>query len=252
MEHSLNIEIAKLYGIEEALVLNNIYFWVEKNKANEQNYYEGKYWTFNSARAFQQLFPYMNITKIKRVLRKLIDNNVIISGNFNKSPYDRTLWYTLTDYGYALVQNKVLDGSFCTSLSNQNEPTIPDINTDINTNNITRGSLVEKDTNKIELIKEIVKYMNTICEHKNFTVKQKFNFNYKTKITQQAINARLDEGYTIDDFKDVIYYTYYKFVECEFEGLNGKRSVVYFTPSLIFSPSKFDRYLNEYRASLEQ
>ena len=32
--HSFNIDIAKEYGILEAVLLNNIYFWVEKNANN--------------------------------------------------------------------------------------------------------------------------------------------------------------------------------------------------------------------------
>lgn len=30
MEHSFDIKIAKEYGIEEAIILKNIYFWVQK------------------------------------------------------------------------------------------------------------------------------------------------------------------------------------------------------------------------------
>ena len=31
MEHSFDINIAKEYGITEAILLKNIYFWVKKN-----------------------------------------------------------------------------------------------------------------------------------------------------------------------------------------------------------------------------
>ena len=36
MEHSFNIELAKEYGILEAILLKNIWFWIEKNRANEK------------------------------------------------------------------------------------------------------------------------------------------------------------------------------------------------------------------------
>ena len=37
MEHSFNIELAKEYGILEAILLKNIWFWIEKKRANEKN-----------------------------------------------------------------------------------------------------------------------------------------------------------------------------------------------------------------------
>ena len=61
MIHSFDIEVAKKYGITEAILLNNINFWIEKNKANEINFYDGYYWTFNSKKAFSELFPYLLI-----------------------------------------------------------------------------------------------------------------------------------------------------------------------------------------------
>ena len=58
MQHSFDVEIAKEYGVLEAILLNNLWFWVEKNRANNVNYYDGYYWTFNSTKAFNELFPY--------------------------------------------------------------------------------------------------------------------------------------------------------------------------------------------------
>ena len=68
MEHSFNIELAKEYGILEAILLKNIWLWIEKNRANEKNFYDGTYWTYNSTRAFNELFPYASESSIKRAL----------------------------------------------------------------------------------------------------------------------------------------------------------------------------------------
>ena len=38
MQHSFNIELAKEYGILEAIIINNLFFWIEKNKANNVSY----------------------------------------------------------------------------------------------------------------------------------------------------------------------------------------------------------------------
>lgn len=94
MNHSFNIEDAKTYGVNCAVILENIRFWVAKNKANDKHNYDGKYWTYNSIPAFQELFPYLSYDQIRRALEKLVDAGVIEKGNYNENPYDKTAWYT--------------------------------------------------------------------------------------------------------------------------------------------------------------
>lgn len=111
------------------------------------------------------------------------------------------------------------------------------------------NSELSEENVKTEIYKEIVSYMNTVNEHQSFNVKQIFSYRYNSKDTKSHINARLREGYTIDDFKDVIWWGYRKFVEFEFKTQNGESSVKYFRPSTLFSEKHFEEYLNEYRAN---
>lgn len=134
MEHSFNIELAKKYGILEAILLKNIWFWIEKNRANEKNFYDGTYWTYNSTRAFNELFPYASESSIKRALKSLQEKGIIKTGNYNKSSYDRTLWYAFTDLGESIVSNRQMEVNKSSNGSEQNGLTIPDINTDDKTN----------------------------------------------------------------------------------------------------------------------
>lgn len=136
MEHSFNIELAKEYGILEAILIKNIWFWIEKNRANEKNFYDGTYWTYNSTRAFNELFPYTSESSIKRALKGLQEKGIIKTGNYNKSSYDRTLWYAFTDLGYSIVSNRQMEVNISSNGSEQNGLTIPDINTDNKTTNI--------------------------------------------------------------------------------------------------------------------
>jgi len=96
MNHQFNIHVAKDYGIEEAIILENIIFWVTKNYANNKNYHDGYYWTYNSSKAFSEQFEYIHPEKIRRTLINLEKIGFIKSGNYNKSKYDRTKWYTVT------------------------------------------------------------------------------------------------------------------------------------------------------------
>ena len=97
MNHHFNVEIAKRYGIEEAIIIENLYFWIKKNVANEVNKNDGRYWTYNSAKAFSEIFPYMSARKISRVLTSLYDKDAILKGNYNELSIDRTMWYSFTD-----------------------------------------------------------------------------------------------------------------------------------------------------------
>lgn len=97
MEHHFNVDDAKKHGIECAILLNNIRFWVDKNRANDKHFHDNKYWTYNSVKAFGELFPYWSKDQVRRYLEKLEKAGEIVSGNFNQSHYDRTKWYSLND-----------------------------------------------------------------------------------------------------------------------------------------------------------
>lgn len=109
MEHHFNVELAKEYGILEAIILNNLQFWIEKNRANGTNFHDGHYWTYNSAKAFSELFPYASQKQIRKALQNLIGEGIIQTGNYNKNPYDRTLWYSFTEKGNRIFQTVNID-----------------------------------------------------------------------------------------------------------------------------------------------
>jgi DNA-binding PadR family transcriptional regulator len=127
MIHSFDIEIAQAYGVNAAIILNNMYFWVEKNRANETNFHDGRYWTYNSVKAFSKLFPYLTPRAISTALKKLIDDGLVITGNYNKSSYDRTLWYAITEKGYSILQKCKMEETKVNNGSAGNVQPIPDI-----------------------------------------------------------------------------------------------------------------------------
>lgn len=129
MDHSFNIDIAKKVGIAGAVLLNNIYWWVDKNAKNQINFYEDKYWTYNKKSAYLEQFPYLTENQLEYALTKLRDAGYIEVGNFNKSKYDRTLWYTLTEKAYDELQNSNSHSGNFRNGKPKNEPPIQDINT---------------------------------------------------------------------------------------------------------------------------
>ncbi len=93
--HSFDPEIAKIVGVNAATIFQNIVYWQEKNSANDRHFYDGKHWTYNSTRAFADMFPYLSLDQIRTAIQKLIDADLIEVGEFNKSSYDRTKWYSV-------------------------------------------------------------------------------------------------------------------------------------------------------------
>ena len=97
MNHSFDVDMAVKHGVHAAILHETIRFWVIKNKANGKHLHDGRHWTYNSAKAFCELFPYLSSDQIQRTLKKLEDAGEIVVGCFNASPYDRTRWYSCAD-----------------------------------------------------------------------------------------------------------------------------------------------------------
>lgn len=116
MVHLLYTEVAKKVGVIPALLLGNIYYWTEKNRANEKHFHDGYYWTYNSMKAFNEQFSYLTERQIRYALDGLKKSGYICTGNYNKSSYDRTLWYAVTKKGCSLLRNGQIDA---TNLSNE-------------------------------------------------------------------------------------------------------------------------------------
>lgn len=145
MNHSFSVELACEVGTNAAILLENIFFWCQKNEANGQNEHDGLYWTYNSAAALSKLFPYMSQKQIYTALDKLESSEYIKSGNYNKSAYDRTKWYAITNKGKSIYTKGEMEITKEVNGNIQKGEPIPDINTDINTdinNNGTFSDLV--------------------------------------------------------------------------------------------------------------
>lgn len=129
MHHYFNTEIAKEVGVNAAVILENIAHWVLKNKANDKNFYDGHYWTYNSRTAMTALFPYLSEKQVRYALDALRKADMVLTGNYNKSSYDRTLWYTVSDSCAKKYFPELFDWpKKANELDGVGQP-IPDINT---------------------------------------------------------------------------------------------------------------------------
>ena len=85
----------------------------------------------------------------------------------------------------------------------------------------------EEDKNKNNIIKDIVEYLN---------FKTNSSYRYSSDKTRRVINARLNEGFTLDDFKKVIDIK-------TTQWLGDQKMEQYLRPETLFG-TKFESYLN--------
>ena len=115
--HRFSVEAATKYGVACALLLEHIRHWVTENRANGVNRHNGKYWMYKSIKGFSMSYPYFTENQIRRAIEKLRNEGLIITGHFSNGECTRTLWYTLSKKGQALVS---AGGSDSASVPNGN------------------------------------------------------------------------------------------------------------------------------------
>jgi len=103
----------------------------------------------------------------------------------------------------------------------------PDNKSTTNQQQIDTNKNEKNDKNDKKIYKYIVEYLNRKCNK---------NFKHTTKSTQRLINARLNEGFSLDDFKKVI--------DIKSSQWLGTDMEKYLRPQTLFG-TKFESYLNE-------
>lgn len=235
MNHSFDIEMAKKYGVDEAIILENMIFWIAKNKANGKHFYDGHYWTYNSVKAFKELFPYWTERQIDRILKSLESKGAIKAANYNSSSYDRTKWFAVTMSDTNIIPNGEMSDTTISPNGEmdlhetrngftENVKPIPDNKPD-NKPDINIYSPVEE---KPIPFQEIIEYLN---------LKANTNYKYTIAATKDLITARWKGGYTLADFKTVIDKKCNEWLGNDFEK--------YLRPETLFKGSKFEGYLNQ-------
>lgn len=121
-----NTSDAEEYGVDASVMLYNIRHWSMVNKANGTNFIDGKYWTYNTVKAFQEIFPFWTATSIRRVLKNLEAKGAIISDYHSNNTHDRTKWY-------ALAENAIQENDDCIS-ENQEEHSLKPVSAFVETN----------------------------------------------------------------------------------------------------------------------
>lgn len=93
----VNTDLALVLGdLNEAIILNQLNYWLEINKKADKNFIDGKYWVYNSYAEWRENdFPYWSEKTIQRTFTRLENKGIVISANYNKMCIDKTKWYSI-------------------------------------------------------------------------------------------------------------------------------------------------------------
>lgn len=162
--HYFDIEIARQFGIISAVILSNIVYWIRHNEANGLHFHDGRYWTFNTVKAFNELFPYLTTKQIRAGIQVLIDNGILVTGNYNEKPFDHTLWYAIGDAFYTICPTGQIELPYTANRIAPQGNAIPYINTD--------NKQKEKDTNvsQKKFVPPSVEDVRQYCKERNSLV----------------------------------------------------------------------------------
>ena len=231
---SLDKNKRKQPRLSEAAVLQQIHYWIQK----KINYHDGRYWVYNSLKDWTKQFTWITTeATMKKQLDWLEGLGIIVTGNYNKMKMDRTKWYsidydrlkTLYDAFYYANKMDLLNIDKCNllSLANANDK-------DNNTNTKDYPKTTPKTTKEDILsgkpdgipYSEIVDYLNQKTGKK---------FKATTDKTKRLIKARFNEGFVLEEFKQVI-------DNKTADWLHNPKYVKYLRPETLFGPH-FEGYL---------
>ncbi|MDE9565475.1 conserved phage C-terminal domain-containing protein [Xenorhabdus bovienii] len=245
-------ELAMRLGLNEAIILQQIQYWLtETSSGIEVN---GCRWIYNSVEKWQEQFPFLSASTIKRALANLKKLGVLQIEQINKSNHDRTNYYAI-NYEHALLagkvkvtpsndekennragQNDLIDkrklrrsnGSECTVLNGSNWPDLTENTTEITTESTTVTSCqvpVEPDHDPA---RQVLIYFNQVTDS-----------NYRDgKTTMGYIRARLGDGYAVGDLMLITDYLTTKWRD------DGKMRD-YLRPKTLFGPENCTEYFDK-------
>jgi hypothetical protein len=97
--HLFDVELAIKHGVNAAIMIQYLAFWIHTNKANadkKKHFFEERWWTFNSNEALTEIFPYWKAHQIRHILDKLVADKIILKRQAAQGG-NRSCWYAFHD-----------------------------------------------------------------------------------------------------------------------------------------------------------
>ncbi|WP_456390645.1 hypothetical protein [Hydrogenimonas sp.] len=114
----VNPELAEKIGLNEAIILQQIHYWVQKSNFK----HDGKFWVYNTIEQWREQFRFFSADTIKRTLKKLKDAGLIRVERLSEDKRDRTNYYTIDYKKLESLEPARCNGAKCTDGEVQNAP----------------------------------------------------------------------------------------------------------------------------------
>lgn len=83
--------LASRIGLNEAIFLQQIHYWLNRSK----HFYDERNWVYNSVAEWVKQFPFWSENTIRRIVKNLEDEQLLVIGNYNRAKFDKTKWYSI-------------------------------------------------------------------------------------------------------------------------------------------------------------
>ncbi|MCF1610069.1 hypothetical protein LQ759_09265 [Serratia marcescens] len=97
----VNPELAVRIGLNEAIVLQQVNYWLEEKEQGVVH--QGRRWVFNSYEAWAQQFPFWSVDTVKRAFTSLVKQGCLDAEKLNKAQRDQTNYYAINHKCEALM-----------------------------------------------------------------------------------------------------------------------------------------------------
>ncbi|WP_153722975.1 conserved phage C-terminal domain-containing protein [Sporosarcina cascadiensis] len=217
--------LVKQAGLNEAVLLQQLHFrsLISRKGSN------GEKWVSKTYEEWAEEFPFWSVRTIRRIIRNLEEKGYLIStSEHNRMKADNTKWYRI-DYS-----------TVSTAFGNQGQcperpvASVQNVQTELA---ILDKPLLKKRKNiKKELVGLHHDEITLIISHLNEKTGKQFKAN--ASATVRLLNARLNEGYSVEDIQQVID------LKTD-QWLQDEKFRNYLRPSTLFNAKNFENYVNE-------
>lgn len=93
-------------GVNAAIVLNHIIYWLRFNEKNPEAQKDGKIWMYETQEKMSEFLRFLSYKEVRNAVKILLEKNLIVKANFNNNHFVQTNWYSLPDDTFQKVFSK--------------------------------------------------------------------------------------------------------------------------------------------------
>lgn len=239
-------ELAQRIGLNEAIVLQQICYWLEDTTAGIE--YDGKRWVYNSINAWNEQFPWWTAKTIQRTVSSLKKMGLIYVDQLKKRQHDQTNYYAINYASPLLTDTDNLSLSretICPNRKGQsvpmdkvnlsqsigsNCPNVTENTTEITTEITTTPSCQvaaqpDDEWSLVNRSREVLRHLNKVTGAKHT----------EAQSSMGHIKSRLKDAFTVEELCLVVDYKHAHW--------EGTEEYQYMRPKTLFIPGNLPGYL---------